>query len=759
MLIAPPTSSRSLKHEELSYDFVVIGGGLAGVSAAVSAARRGLKTALVQDRPILGGNSSSEVRLWVLGATSHMGNNNRWAREGGFVNEFLEDNLLRNRQGNPLIFDTILLEKCLEEENLKLFLNTAVYELEKKDPDTIASVKAFCPQNSTQYRLTATLFCDASGDGIVGFMAGAAFRMGAESKEEFGEGFAPDRSYGELLGHSMYFYSKDVGVPVEFHPPSWALKDITKIPRYRQLNTNLQGCMLWWLEYGGALDTVTDTETIKWELWKVVYGVWNHIKNSGEFPEAETLTLEWVGHIPGKRESRRFEGDYLIRQQDIVQQTAFDDVVAHGGWAIDLHPAEGVYSKLPGCTQFHSKGVYGIPYRCYYSRNISNLFLAGRIISATHVAFGSTRVMATCAAGGVAVGNAAAICHRHRCQPRDLARGDRLVELQTELHHQGQFLPHWAPSSHQSTGLEIRPKITASSELSLAQLSPGDEWATLNCARALLLPLSLGDCPTFTFECQASQECTLTAELWRPERPGNFTLDQRLVEVSIHLPEGSSKPEINFGAKIGSAGYHFIKLAESPQVEVRLSEDRYTGVLTLSNQFNRAVAKSSVQQPPPDSGIDSFEFWLPARRPGGKNLAVEIAPPIAVFQAENVMEPTARPTTNCHAWVAAPDDESPHLRLDWDEPTTIHSVALDFDPDWDHPMETVLITHHEPVSPFLIRNFDLLDDQGSVLAEFRNNHHSHVELRLDPPIKTNRLVIRVHQRTGPSAAIFRVQVV
>ena len=226
-------------------------------------------------------------------------------------------------------------------------------------------------------------------------MSGAAFRMGAESTGEFGEKLAPSHEYGELLGHSLYFYSKDTGRPVKFVPPSFALDDITQIPRYRSFNSREYGCRLWWIEYGGRLDTVHDTEKIKWELWKIVYGVWNYIKNSGEFPEAETLTLEWVGHIPGKRESRRFEGDYMLHQQDLIEQRLHPDAVSFGGWALDLHPADGIYSEKPGCNQWHSRGVYQIPYRCFYSRNIKNLFLAGRIFSASHVAFSSTRVQAT----------------------------------------------------------------------------------------------------------------------------------------------------------------------------------------------------------------------------------------------------------------------------------------------------------------------------------------------------------------------------
>ena len=295
--------ARPPKTIRIDSDLVIVGGGLAGTCAAITAARAGVQVVLVQDRPVLGGNASSEVRLWALGATSHMNNNNRWAREGGVIDEILVENMYRNKEGNALIFDTVLLEKVVEEENITLLLNTAAVSVSKSDGETIESVTAFCSQNSTQYELYAPLFCDASGDGIVAFQAGAAFRMGAEASEEFGEKFAPSEEYGYLLGHSIYFYTKDVGVPVKFVPPSYALGDITQIPRFRSFNTATDGCRLWWIEYGGRLDTVHETETIKWQLWKVVYGVWNYIKNSGEFPDAETLTLEWVGHIPGSKTS------------------------------------------------------------------------------------------------------------------------------------------------------------------------------------------------------------------------------------------------------------------------------------------------------------------------------------------------------------------------------------------------------------------------------------------------------------------------
>jgi len=201
---------RTPKSVSISGDLLIVGGGMSGVCAAITAAREGVKVILVQDRPVLGGNASSEVRMWIFGATSHLGNNNRWSREGGVIDEILVENLYRNREGNTIIFDTLLLEKVIEEENITLLLNTAACDVAKSSENRIESVRAFCSQNSTMYTLSAPLFCDASGDGLIGFASGAAFRMGAESKEEFGELFAPDKKYGELLGHTIYFYSKEI---------------------------------------------------------------------------------------------------------------------------------------------------------------------------------------------------------------------------------------------------------------------------------------------------------------------------------------------------------------------------------------------------------------------------------------------------------------------------------------------------------------------------------------------------------------------
>ncbi|MBE34143.1 MAG: FAD-binding dehydrogenase [Opitutaceae bacterium] len=755
---APSETKRALKAVELSCDLAVAGGGLGGVCTAITAARVGLKVVLVQDRPVLGGNSSSEVRLWVLGATSHMGNNNRWAREGGVINEILVENMHRNPEGNAVLVDSLLLEFVVREPNITLLLNTAVYDLEKSDADTIQSLRAFCSQNSTEYFVTAPLFSDSTGDGIVGFMAGAAFRMGAESAEEFGEGMAPTEEYGELLGHSIYFYSRNEGKPVRYVPPSFALDDITKIPRFRDLKAHHSGCWLWWIEYGGRLDTIHETETIKWELWKVVYGVWNYIKNSGKFPEAENLTLEWVGMIPGKRESRRFEGDVMLTQQDVIEQREQPDAVSFGGWSIDLHPADGVFSEKPGCNQYHSKGVYGIPYRALYSRNIKNLFLGGRLISSSHVAFGSTRVMATCANNGQAVAMAAKLCRDHGCLPRDVASGDRLIELQQSLLKVGQHIPGSALDD--PTDLARTATITASSTFELSELKPNDQQRVLEDSWAMMLPVKQGNAPAVTFTVNVSEATTLAVELCASSKPCNHTPDLSLAKREIELSAGENQTvTLDFDAVFPHEGFAFYTLHANPLISVSLSDSRVSGLLAVTHQAHKAVVKSAVQTPPENSGVDTFGFWTPLRRPGGENMAVAISPALAVFEVSNLTNGVDRPVNQPNAWVAEFKDESPSIELTWSSPQTISRVELVFDTDADHPMESVLFNHPERDVIFCVKEYRVIAGDGYELFAITDNHQTRRSHLLSEPVTTNQLRIELTRpHTDVPAALFAVRI-
>lgn len=734
---------RELQEISIHTDLVVAGGGLTGVCCAIAAAREGLEVVLVQDRPVLGGNASSEVRIWALGATSHMGNNNRWSREGGIIDEILVENTYRNKEGNPVFFDMVLIDKVLSEKNITLLLNTVVYDVEKKDDRTIAGVTAFNDQNEIRYKISASYFADCTGDGTLGYLAGASYRQGAEDSNVYGEGFAPDKkSYGEFLGHSIIFYVKDTGKPVRFTAPEFALKNAEKfIPKLHDplyFNVGQQGCKYWWLEYGGRFDTIKDTEKIKFELWKVVYGVWDYIKNSGKFPQAANLTLEWAGLISGKRESRRFIGLYTISQKDLIGQIRHYDDVAFGGWAIDLHPSDGVYAEGKACNQWHSKGVYGIPYRCYVSPDLGNLFIGGRIMSSSHVANGSTRVMCTSALGGEVIGRAAAICMRTGLGPSGLALPENIQELQTRLISNGNFIP----------GLELKnnrnmlcgAKISASSELKLGTLAHDGSWFRLDYPAAQLIPVERR-APSVRMDIIADEDTELTVELRSSSRRENYTPDVTDEERMIALTRGENHISIDFGHEYDSSRYVFICFMANPAVQIPQSSMIVSGLTAVFNHINPAVSNFGRQDPPEGIGVESFEFWCPKRRPEARNIAMNFEPALDCFRAENVKSPYYRPYLGTNAWVAASDDKRPWLRVEFGEQKTIGTLKLFFDTDADNAMETVQMGHSESVMPCCIRGLKVIDDGGSEIAEIKNNHSSMREISFVEPVTTCSMTI------------------
>jgi len=756
MIHSVENNKRENRKVELSADFIVVGGGLAGVCAAVEAARKGTKVILIQDRPVLGGNASSEVRMWIMGATSHGGNNNRWSREGGLFNEILLDNLYRNKEGNSIIYDTILLEKVLEVPNITLLLNTMVFDVEKSDDENIAGVIAFNAQNSTEYKVSGKLFCDASGDGILGYQAGAHYRMGAESIDEFGELFTPTEEYGGLLGHTIYFFSKDAGMPIKYVAPSFALKDVeTKIPRYGNISSTEHGNVFWWFEYGGRMDTIHQSEEIKMELWSIVYGVWDYLKNSGKFPETENMTLEWVGTIPGKRESRRFDGHYMLTQQDIVEQRQHYDAVSYGGWAIDLHPAEGIYSAKDGCNQYHSKGIYDIPYRVFVSKNIKNLFIAGRLISASHVAFGSTRVMATTAHGGQVVGMAAALCIQNNLLPADYIDAEKVKELQQELNLTGQSIQ--AIPISKVGNLAAEAKIQSSSELQLSKIEFDGPWLALENSAAQILPLRKDVQYNIDVEVDADKETLIEIELQVSSKIQNFTPDFFTEKKRFLLKPGIQKLDINFKNTLEHDQFGFVIFRKNSHVKIRCSKQRITSIVSVHNKINKAVNNYGKQTPPENSGFESFEFWTPERRPAGNIIAMDIQPALTGFSAENIINGYVRPYITSNAWVADLKDQNPTLSLVWDAEKTIRDITLFLDPDYDHPMENVNWDHKEYVVPFMLRNYKIVDDNENVVFEIKDNYQAINRIRFEKPVITKSLkVVCEHPSTQVPASIFQL---
>ncbi len=754
-------TSRATRREVVNAEIVVTGGGLTGVCCALTAARRGTKVVLVQDRPVLGGNASSEVRLWALGATSHMGNNNRWSREGGAINEIMTENVFRNKEGNPVIFDTVLLDLVMREPNITMLLNTVVYKVVKSNDDIIDYVVAYNPINETSYEIRGRFFADCSGDGLVSYLAGAPYRMGSEDRAVYGEGFTPDKqTYGELLGHTILFYMKDTGKPVEYVAPDFALKDvekqISKIHNDEYFSINHHGCKYWWIEYGGRLDTIHDSEDIKHELWKVVYGIWNYIKNSGKFPEMSTYTLEWVGTIPGKRESRRMQGLYTLTQQDIIEQRTHYDAVSYGGWAIDLHPSNGVYADGRACNQWHSKGVYQIPYRCYLGANIRNLMFGGRIMSSSHVANGSTRVMCTSASGGQAIGTALSLCVENNRMPADYVSRDLIGELQQALMESGQYIP----------GLEIRDNrnllhsasVKASSSFLFNGYESNGQYRKLEFSTAALFPVK-GAMPKLSLSVRAAEATELKIELRDAIRDKGFTPERTIESASVSLREGEQEIVVKFSHKFDASQYVFVCFMANEKVELGESDDLVSGTTTVLNQINLAVSNYGRQDPPEDIGIDSFEFWCPLRRPQGKNIAFHVAPAQEIFSLDLMENSLTRPVGATNAWAASIDDPAPELTLQWAEPKEINEVKFFFDTDYDHAMETVQMGHSENVMPFCVRDYEVADSENRTIAKVSDNYQAVNSIKFDKPIKTDKLRIRLsHPRRRVPATLFHLVV-
>ena len=448
-------------------DICVVGGGIGGLLTAIAAARRGAKVALMHDRPVLGGNASSEIRMWICGAGTRVRN----LQETGIMEEIALDNMARNPTRNWSLWDALLYEKARFEPNIDLILNCACCEAEMAAPDSarstppgpsgatplseggdlvrnrIVSVTGF--QTTTQQRHTvrAKIFADCSGDSILAPLTGASFRVGREAKAEFGEEWGLDKADRRTMGSSLLIQARETDHKVEFSPPPWAYN----FPDDEALNHKPHECLLkphtnfYWIELGGEADTIADAEALRDELLKIAFGVWDHMKNHGDHG-ADNWELEWVGFLPGKRESRRYVGDYTLTQNDVENGgSQFEDIVAYGGWQIDNHLPGGFWMKSEGGAHLQKRRLsepYAIPYRCLYSRDVENLMFAGRNISATHIAFASARVMGTVGIMGQAVGTAAALAVEKGVAPRGIYEDKALLrELQRRLMDDDCFLP------------------------------------------------------------------------------------------------------------------------------------------------------------------------------------------------------------------------------------------------------------------------------------------------------------------------------
>ncbi|MER6000074.1 FAD-dependent oxidoreductase [Nonomuraea angiospora] len=728
-----------MRSETLSRDVTVVGGGLAGVNAAVAAARLGRTVALVTNRPVLGGNSSSEIRVWVVGATGHGKNHN--AREGGIMGELFLENQYRNPHGNPYFWDTTVLDLVRQEPNIALFLNTDVREV-SCSAGRIDSVAGWMMGSERLITFESPIFLDCTGDGLVGHLAGARHRIGREGRAEHGEPWAPEVPDDITLGSTLLFYTKDAGEPVRYVPPGFA-KDITEtsIPERRIIRAGDNGCAYWWIEFGGELDTVHDNDRIRDELWSVIYGIWDYIKNSGKF-DAETMTLEWVGALPGKREYRRFLGDHVLTQHDVLGQTPFEDRIAFGGWSIDLHPPQGMYAKEDGARQRYADGIYHIPYRSIYSQNVPNLLMAGRNISASHVAFGSTRVMATCATIGQAAGTAAALCVADGVSPREL---DVRALQTTLLREDGSIigLPYEDPAD-----LARAATAAASSTLSRLEVETSAETWPLEADAGLILPVDPAlDSVELMLDAAAGAE--LIVDLYDPMLGQNYVPRDLIASHTVPVEPGKNQwVRVDLSFRPARAQNAFLQIHANPDLALHVADRPTPGVLCLT----RVPLRSQDEAPQllrewSDSGLLRRTF---CHRTG----------PTDAFAPSKALDGFQRPHAGPHMWVS--DRLPATLELSWPSPVTIGRVDVLADDDVNEDL--INLHHHRTpfeVMPTLARDYRLEVRQGGgwrTVSEVRDNRRRRNVHDLEP-VTTDALRIVVDAGNGtPYAHVVAVRV-
>ncbi|MDF1849348.1 MAG: FAD-dependent oxidoreductase [Verrucomicrobiales bacterium] len=407
--------------DEGPFDIVFIGGGYAGSCGAISAARMGLKVALIQNRPVLGGNGSSEVRVWAKGNTPP-----GLYPVGDIVREF-SDSASKSPGSYEEFEDQKKFDIATAEQNLSLFLNHHAFDVEMESETAIEAVRAFDTRTGEIRRFTARNFCDSTGHGTIGKMAGADYEMLEKGRMGMSNMWAwenADEPQGfESLGWALPFGERDFPYPRKFHAE-------------------------WFWESGYDKHPLLDLEQIRDWNNLVAFSAWSAIKNKGAHARSdpdgkahENARLTWMAYIGGTRETLQLLGDVVLTEEDIVSKRPFPDGCVLTTWSVDLHYPREQYAKVVPDNPFiaiavHGKGVdrkkgYPIPYRCFYSRNIENLFMAGRNISVTHEALGTVRVMKTGGMMGVVVGKAAAVASKNDVSPREVyyQHLDELIEL------------------------------------------------------------------------------------------------------------------------------------------------------------------------------------------------------------------------------------------------------------------------------------------------------------------------------------------
>jgi hypothetical protein len=737
-----------------SLDVVVVGGGISGTCAAISAARNGAKTALVHERSTLGGNSSSEVRLFPEDTLDFT----PWIKESGIIEEISLQERVQNWE--PYIeglmnchWDLVLYEWVKREKNLSLFLNTSMREVVMRDKSHIQAIHA--PQLGTEreFILSAPLFIDATGDGVLGFRAGADFRWGKEARSEYHEQLAPVEPTDGVMGNTLFFRARDTGRPVTFKRPDWA----AEFPTEQDLTDREHGhfeCGYWWIEVGAPLHPIKDNEEIRDEALRQLLGVWDHIKNrcvdDSVRERARNFALEFVGFWPYKRESRRILGDYTLTEKDVRNPAVHSDDIAYGAWGIDIHLPGGIRQRhvppypSPGSDEnFHEYGTipYGIPLRSCYSRNVHNLLTAGRPIGASYVAFASSRVLLTGAIVGQGVGVAAGLCTKHGCEPKTVA-ADHATELQQLLLRQDASMP--GIENDDPRDLARGAQVLASSDATL-HFPESETFHPARLALGQVFPVSTSQLETveLLLHSTSAQSQIVTLSLRRVDHVWDFRPSPEIATASATVPAGhQGYVSFPLRTKTQPGSLYFAHIDAQPEIAWALFRDQ------PGQPSQLPVAATPADLPPGGR-------WRPLT--GARSLVLRVTPEQHPYTAQNVVRGASRPDKWTNIFLSDPSQGLPAwIELRFRTAVRMNQIEITFDTDTNRRVTLPLFRY-----PECVKRYEIAIPQAAgwkTIAQEDDNYFRHRIHRIDP-VTTSRLRINILETNGsPQARIYQVRV-
>lgn len=707
---------------EVDVDVTIIGAGMSGICAAIQAARLGQRVALINNRGYLGGNASPEIRIEVCGADGS-GEYNLYARESGIIEEIRLENIKRNPQGNVYQWHNVLMDFVTDEENIELFLNTNVDEVEMVEgTDKIAYVAGSQSGSELRFQYNSPVFVDDTGDGTVGYLAGAEYRMGREAKSEYGEKIAPDVADEQVLLSTLSFYSKDTGRKSPFTMPRYAKSmsveealENREIPDKDPNSTRFEGYrMQWFYETGHGNHMVHDTEQITREHRELVYGIWDYIKNSGQY-DSENYDLEYVSSIPGKRESRRLMGDYVLTENNLIEQTDFDDVIGHGGWSIDLHALKGFFSKDLINRHYILKGIYQIPLRSIYTKDVSNLLMPSRCMSTSHVAFGSTRVMNTLSTLGQGSGAVAYLCNKYNVSPREVGQ-NHLKELQEVLITNDHFL---IGVKHDDIDNLLKKANLQVSSSKACEMKNVNEYVALDSKYAIILPVTKV-LDSIDLNLKVKNDTNLVYNIYSPKKKENYNPGELLATMNVDVKASSQGQWVTLPVGFDSdSNKLFIELLANDEVELGFSDEKMNGVFGMVMRY---LGRRTTY-----SDIDTLELRTDLYYQTETLPAFTTSPAMNIFGKEMIHNGYTRNYGLPNIWLSddMEKDSEPTLTYTFDQKTGLNEVSLTFDSDLNARYHNLEIYYEDNDIKPLVKAYDvigLVDGETKVLAQVDNNY-------------------------------------